>query len=143
MLNKVGGGALAKVPTWREQGLKVVASNWRNVVGPQGMNAAQTQFWDGVFARLTQQDEWKKDIAAHHFADTYLNSAGTRKLMQAQFSELASWLRALGLVQWPHKKSIKSNTYYNSAWAWREPPQRALAQLMAIFVSLLEIARPV
>lgn len=92
-------GALANVPTWSEQGLKVVASNWRNVVGPQGMSAAHAQFWDGVFARLVQQEEWKKDIAANHFADTYLNSVDTRKLMETQFAELTLALRALGLAK--------------------------------------------
>jgi putative tricarboxylic transport membrane protein len=92
-------GALAGVPTWAEQGFKVVSANWRNVVGPQGMSAAQTQFWDGVFAKLVQQEEWKKDIAAHHFANTYLNSADTRKLMETQFVELSAALRALGLAK--------------------------------------------
>jgi putative tricarboxylic transport membrane protein len=93
------GGALANVPTWTEQGLKVVSANWRSVVGPQGMSTAQTQFWDGAFAKLVQQDEWKKDVAAHHFANTYLNSADTRKLMEAQFVELTAALRALGLAK--------------------------------------------
>jgi len=92
-------GALAQVPTWTEQGLKVVSANWRNVVGPQGMSAAQTHYWDSVFAKLVQQDEWKKDVAAHHFENTYLNSADTKKLMEAQFVELTAALRALGLVK--------------------------------------------
>jgi len=93
------GGALASVATWNEQGVKVVSSNWRSVVGPQGMSAAQTQYWDGVFATLVQQDDWKKDIAAHHFENTYLNSADTRKLMETQFVELTAALRGLGLVK--------------------------------------------
>jgi hypothetical protein len=46
-----------------------------------------------------QQDEWKKDVAAHHFVNTYLNSADTRKLMEAQFVELTAALRALGLAK--------------------------------------------
>jgi putative tricarboxylic transport membrane protein len=93
------GGALANVPTWTEQGLRVVSANWRSVVGPQGMGASQTQYWDGVFAKLVQQEEWKKDVAAHHFENTYLNSAGTRKLMETQFVELTAALRALGLAK--------------------------------------------
>lgn len=92
-------GALATAPTWTEQGVKVVSSNWRSVVGPQGMSAAQVQFWDSVFAKLVQQDDWKKDVAANHFANTYLNSADTRKLMDAQFVELTVALRGLGLAK--------------------------------------------
>ena len=92
-------GALATVPTWHEQGVKVVSSNWRSVVGPQGMTAAQVQYWDGVFAKLVQQDDWRKDVAANHFANTYLNGADTRKLMEAQFVELTAALRGLGLAK--------------------------------------------
>jgi putative tricarboxylic transport membrane protein len=91
------GGALASVPTWHEQGIKAVSSNWRSVVGPSGMRAEQIAYWDGVFARLVREDDWKKDIAAHHFENTWLNSTDTRKLMDAQFAELSTTLRALGL----------------------------------------------
>jgi putative tricarboxylic transport membrane protein len=92
-------GALSSVPTWGEQGVKVVSSNWRSVVGPQGMTVAQVQYWDGVFAKLVQQDEWKKDVAAKQFENTYLNSADTRRLMEAQYAELTVALRALGLAR--------------------------------------------
>jgi putative tricarboxylic transport membrane protein len=92
-------GALAAIPTWLEQGIKVVSANWRSVVGPQGMTAAQLHYWDSVFAKLVQQDDWKKDVAASHFENTYLNSADTRRLMDTQFVELTAALRALGLAK--------------------------------------------
>ena len=92
-------GALATVPTWGEQGFKVVSSNWRSVVGPQGMTVAQVQYWDGVFAKLTQQEDWKRDVAAKQFENTYLNSADTRRLMEVQYAELSVALRALGLAR--------------------------------------------
>lgn len=93
------GGALASVPTWHEQGLKVVSSNWRSVVGPAGLRAEHIAYWDSVFAKLVREDDWKKDIAAHHFENTWLNSADTRKLMEVQFAELSTTLRALGLAK--------------------------------------------
>ena len=64
-----------------------------------GLSRAQPQYWDSVFAKLVQQDDWKKDIAASHFANTYLNSADTRRLMETQFMLLGSALRALGLIK--------------------------------------------
>lgn len=36
------GGALAGVPTWKEQGADVEFGLWRLVIGPKGMSAAQT-----------------------------------------------------------------------------------------------------
>ncbi len=92
-------GALANVPTWTEQGVRVVSSNWRSVVGPRGMSEAQVRYWDEAFAKLVQQDEWKKDVEAKQFENTYLNSASTRRLMDAQHAELTNVLRALGLAK--------------------------------------------
>ena len=92
-------GGLAGVPTWSEQGVKVVSSNWRNVLGPKGLTEAQVQYWDGVFARLVQQDEWKKDVEAKQFENTYLNSADTRRLMDAQQVELTAVLKSVGLAK--------------------------------------------
>ena len=74
-----------------------MSSNWRSVVGPPGLRAEQVAYWDAVFAKLVREDEWKKDIAAHHFDNTYLNSADTRRLMETQFVELSAALRTLGL----------------------------------------------
>ena len=39
-------GALAAVPTWKEQGADIVVSNWRAVIGPKAMSAAQIAWWD-------------------------------------------------------------------------------------------------
>jgi putative tricarboxylic transport membrane protein len=54
------GGVLADVPTWKEQGVNAVVTNWRMVAGPKGMTAEQVAYWDRVLAKLTATDEWKK-----------------------------------------------------------------------------------
>lgn len=92
-------GELANVPTWLEQGARVVSANWRSVVGPKGMTESQVSYWDGVFAKLVQQEEWKKEVESKQFENTYLNSADTRRLMEAQYSELTGVLRAVGLTK--------------------------------------------
>jgi putative tricarboxylic transport membrane protein len=92
-------GALAAVPTWKEQGCDVVAANWRSVVGPRGMTAAQVEYWDSALARVAQQDEWKRDLAAKLEEDTYLDSASTRRYMDAQYAKLTTILRELGLAK--------------------------------------------
>jgi tripartite-type tricarboxylate transporter receptor subunit TctC len=63
------------------------------------MTEAQVQYWDGVFATMVQQEDWKKDVEAKQFENTYLNSADTRRLMDAQQVELAATLQALGLAK--------------------------------------------
>jgi hypothetical protein len=51
------------------------------------------------FTVILSQEDWKKDVAAHHFANSYLNSADTRRLMEGQFVALSRALRALGLAK--------------------------------------------
>ncbi len=48
------GGEIASVPTWKELGVNAVSANWRSVVGPKGLSAAQVRYWDqtlGAFAK--------------------------------------------------------------------------------------------
>ena len=92
-------GKLADVPTWSEQGAKVVSANWRSVVGPKGMSAAQRQFWDGVFSKLVATDEWQKQNASRQTENTYLNSAHTQRLMEEEYEDLTAVLRSLGLAK--------------------------------------------
>ena len=92
-------GALAHAPTLTEQGLKSVASNWRTVVGPKGMTAAQIAFWDSVFGRMVQTDEWKKELAASSQEYIYLASGATLQYTRDQDQVIAASLADLGLLK--------------------------------------------
>ena len=55
-------GALAQVPTWREQGVDVVIDNLRGVIGPKAMTAPQVAYWESAFAGLVRAAEWKTHL---------------------------------------------------------------------------------
>jgi len=93
------GGVLADVPTWKEQGVNAVVTNWRMVCGPKGMTAAQIAYWDRVLSRLVQTDEWKKDLEANIFENAYLASAATERYMQAEYEQFRSALAELGMAK--------------------------------------------
>jgi putative tricarboxylic transport membrane protein len=93
------GGALAAIPTWKEQGIVAVSANWRTVVGPKGMSDDQIRYWDEVFSKIVKTSAWKSDLDANVIADTYLDSAQTKKQMNAQYAELSSVLSELGLAK--------------------------------------------
>lgn len=94
-------GALAQAPTLNEQGLKSVSSNWRTVVGPQGMTPTQVAFWDGVFGRMVRTDEWKKELEASLQEYVYLDSGATLKYTRDQDQAITSALADLGLLRAP------------------------------------------
>lgn len=92
-------GALANVPTWSEQGANAVISNWRVVLGPRGMTAAQAAYWENVLAKIVETDEWSKMLEADQLSGGFLNSNETRAYLKAQYDELKAIMIELGLAR--------------------------------------------
>ncbi len=92
-------GALANVPTWKEQGIDVRITNWRLLAGPKGMTVAQIAYWDGVIARLARTDEWKKDLDNNVFEDMYMNSETAKRYLKTEFEQFHSALTEVGLAK--------------------------------------------
>jgi len=92
-------GAFAQVPTWKEQGANAIVSNWRGMIGPGGMTAAQTAYWDNALKQLTQSEAWKKELETNNWADEYKSSAETRKYMDGEYAELKGFLTELELAK--------------------------------------------
>ncbi len=92
-------GALAGVPTWKEQGVDVHITNWRLLAGPKGMTTAQIAYWDGVIAKLVKTDEWKKDLDNNVFENTYMNSDEAKRYLKTQFDQFHTALTEVGLAK--------------------------------------------
>ena len=92
-------GSFAQVPTWKEQGADAVVSNWRGLIGPGGMTAAQTTYWDRATRQFTQSEAWKKELAAKNWDDEYKASAETRKYMDEEYAELKGFLTEMELAK--------------------------------------------
>jgi len=88
-------GALANVPTWKEQGVDVVASNWRSVVGPKGMTAAQIAWWDNALEKLVQTKEWNEDIQKNYWVNSYLGNTESQTFFASQYDELRNAMNDL------------------------------------------------
>ena len=92
-------GVLAQTPTWREQGVDVVFSSWRALIGPRGMGAEQVAYWDALMAKLSAQDEWQRDLDQNALTPAYLGADATRKLFAQQGEQLRAILADLGLAR--------------------------------------------
>jgi putative tricarboxylic transport membrane protein len=91
------GGALADVPTWREQGVDAAFSNWRGIIGPKGMTPEQTQYWDDVFAKTMETPEWKEEIQRSQLTSRYLPSHEASLFLAAENEKLTGVMNTLGL----------------------------------------------
>jgi putative tricarboxylic transport membrane protein len=93
------GGVLSAVPTWKEQGVDSVFSSWRGVIGPKGMSQPQIAYWEGVFAKVVQTDEWKRDMENNFQESNFMNSAESRKYLKSQYDEYKAVLVDVGLAK--------------------------------------------
>lgn len=92
-------GALADVPTWKEQGVDVVFGGWRAIVGPKGLSSAQVAFWEDVLRRATEAPEWKAGIEKNYWSDDFVTSAQFRKDLEKDYADMKSVLVELGLAK--------------------------------------------
>lgn len=94
-------GDLAAIPTLREQGVDALYYSWRGVVGARGLTPAQIAFWDQAFAKVVQEDEWKKDLDKNGWAYDFRASADARKHLDFEFDLLRRMLADLGVTGKP------------------------------------------
>jgi len=94
-------GALAVVPTWKEQRADIVVANWRPAIGPKGWSAGQIAFWEDALARVTRSEEWKNEAAQSGAVTHYMNSRDLAAHFDAQYAQFKAILTELGLAKLP------------------------------------------
>jgi len=92
-------GALADLPTLRELGSDAVFFTWRGFMGPKGLKPAEIAYWDAVFEKLAQSEEWKKDTERELWNSDYLLSARTREHLDREAGVMTTILTELGLAK--------------------------------------------
>jgi putative tricarboxylic transport membrane protein len=93
------GGTLASVPTWKEQGVDVVAGGWRSIMGPKGLPAAQVAYWENALAKATKVPEWREDLERNFWADDFVTSAQFRKDLDKDYADMKAVLTDLGMAK--------------------------------------------
>lgn len=92
-------GPLAGVATWKEQGVNIEFNASQGAIGPKGLAAPQLAFWENAFLRLSQSDEWKKELEASNWQSNYRNSQDTARYYEREYAEMKAVLGELGLVR--------------------------------------------
>jgi putative tricarboxylic transport membrane protein len=93
------GGVLADVPTWKEQGVDAVFSNWRGLIGPKGMTADQIRYWDEVLAKTAQSPSWQEEMKKSQLVEHYLDSKAAGAFLEAENKKLSEIMGRLGLTK--------------------------------------------
>ncbi len=92
-------GALASVPTWKEQGVNLVYGGWRSIMGPKGLSAPQVAYWEGALRQASQSAEWKSELERNYWSDDFVTSAQFRKDLEKDYADMKAVLVDLGLAR--------------------------------------------
>ena len=92
-------GPFANVPTWKEAGVDVAASSWRGVMGPKDLTPAQVAYWENVFRRVAESDEWKQELRENYWVSNYSGAAETRRRLDAEYLEIKQIMTDLGMAK--------------------------------------------
>ena len=90
---------LPDVPTFREQGYDVVMEGWTIFVGPKGMTPAQVGFWENVFQKTVQHEEWKKYLDFNSWEWGYKDARETLAYLKKDYDQSKALLTELGLAK--------------------------------------------
>jgi putative tricarboxylic transport membrane protein len=92
-------GALANLPTWKEQGVNVVFGGWRGILAPKGLTPQQSAYWEGVLKKATEMPEWKADIERNFWSDDFVSGERFRKDLEKDYADMRAVLVDLGLAK--------------------------------------------
>jgi len=92
-------GPLATVPTWKEQGVNVVSGGWRAIMGPRGLGAAQSAWWQGVLQQVVATPEWRDDLARNFWSDDFAAGERFAADLKTEYAAMRAVLAELGLAK--------------------------------------------
>ena len=102
VLATLGAGARAAVdaPTLRESGVALDLANWRAVVAPPGISAAEQDALTRRVRRMVASPSWRETLQRTGWTDAYLDGAAFRQFLLAEQARVHAVLgRLAGAVE--------------------------------------------
>lgn len=86
------------IPTLREAGLDVVATNWRGVFAPPGVRPEARETLTRFITELHALPAWRELLATRGWDDAFLPGAEFERFLQADIAATETVLKELGLA---------------------------------------------
>ena len=87
------------VPTFKEQGIDLVLTNWRSVVAAPGISDAQRKALGDLVERLATSNAWKDVLKQKGWDDAYLPGDAFAKFLGDEQKRVSDVLKSVGLVK--------------------------------------------
>jgi putative tricarboxylic transport membrane protein len=83
-------------PTLREQGIDVVLENWRSLVAPPAVSAADRQRLEAAVSAMVQSAGWREALARYRWNDRYLAGDAFARFQESEEARVQTILKKLG-----------------------------------------------
>jgi len=87
------------VPTLKEQGVNVEFGNWRGVVAPEGVGAADRKALLDTIDKLVKSAAWKEQLKTKNWDDAYLAGEPFAAFLKAENDRVNKVLQSVGLAK--------------------------------------------
>jgi putative tricarboxylic transport membrane protein len=87
------------VPTFKEQGIDLVITNWRSVVAAPGITAAQKKALEDAIEKMAKSAAWKEILKQKGWDDAYLPGDAFAKFLKDEQTRVHKVLTDVGLVK--------------------------------------------
>jgi putative tricarboxylic transport membrane protein len=87
------------IPTAKEQGIDVVAVNWRGLYIPKGVSDDTFKMWADRLQKVADSDEWKKVMAANGLAPFTKVGKDFQSYVDGIVTEVRELSKVLGVIQ--------------------------------------------
>ncbi len=84
------------VPTLGEQGVHVEFENWRSVVAPPGISAAERARLEATVAAMVRSAPWQAALSRYRWMDRYLTGNGLAAFVETEERRVQDILRKFG-----------------------------------------------
>ena len=87
------------VPTFKEQGIDLVLTNWRSIVAAPGITPEQKTAFDQLMERTVKSKAWQEQLKQKGWDDAYLPANAFATYLQEEIVRVGNVLKSLGLVK--------------------------------------------
>lgn len=87
------------VPTFKEQGVDLVLTNWRSVVAAPGITAEQKKVLADAIDKLVKSPAWQEVLKQKGWDDAYLAGDGFANFLKTENARITGVLKSIGLVK--------------------------------------------
>lgn len=96
---RIAGDAFSDIPTAKEQGIDVVAVNWRGLYVPKDISDEAYNKWSDALAKVAASDEWAAAMEANGLAPFTKVGDDFQGYLDGVIEEIAELSRDIGVIK--------------------------------------------